>query len=209
MKRLLLLTLIVFAMMLWSSAIAVQSDTDPNTCFESGTCVTEADWKCGWSQARNLAGMNGLEGCDPPAEGEAPTTSSGSPPTTESGDTDAASYWTDDDPNNDPNTCFESGTCVTEADWKCGWSQARNLAGMNGLEGCDPPAGDSESAQQQQQPQQQQPQQQQPQATPTLWSLVWPDPTPDGTTCRKRKGDIVYDDEGYPLYISAPTIVCD
>ena len=44
--------------------------------------------------------------------------------------------WTDDDPNNDPNTCFESGNCITETDWKCGWSEARQQDGMAGLDEC-------------------------------------------------------------------------
>ena len=46
--------------------------------------------------------------------------------------------WTDDDPNNDPNTCFDSGNCITETDWKCGWSQARQQNGLQGIDECDP-----------------------------------------------------------------------
>lgn len=40
--------------------------------------------------------------------------------------------WTDEDPTNDPNTCFEpESNCETQEEWARGWYEARALSGLS------------------------------------------------------------------------------
>ena len=51
--------------------------------------------------------------------------------------------WTDEDPTNDPNTCFEpESNCETQEEWARGWCEARALSGLSS---CGAPQANSGS----------------------------------------------------------------